>query len=349
MSSDKKSGAGVIVGRFQVPTLHSMQRELFEHALRKHNKVLVLIGVAPVEGTKENPLDYHARQQMIAEEFPNEIGRSLLVSYLADTNDDATWSTALDGSIRSTFPLDKVTLYGGRDSFAKSYHGKHPITNITDNVLSLDGESGTKSRAEVGDAAPVSSVDWRSGYIKATQDAGKWGRAIPTVDIALFSFLESTTVTPGVNQNKYLILVGRKPGENLWRLPGGFIDPDLDTCGEGAAVRELLEETSISVRVSALQYISVRRMDDWRYRQSSRVFTTLYGCYLETMPAWKAGDDLENLCWLDATDESVDHIEPVHKELFMAAVRWFQGSKLISQKQDVGELLDMDSFLYAAV
>lgn len=60
-----------------------------------------------------------------------------------------------------------------------------------------------------------------------------------TVDIVLLKY----------SRNKYNILLVKRrnsPFKNFWALPGGFVDENEDL--ETAAKRELLEETSISIK-----------------------------------------------------------------------------------------------------
>src|SRR5688572_27292483 len=82
---------GVIVGRFQVPTLHTGHRSLINHVTKNHDKVVIILGVSPVLNTLNNPLDYEARAQMIQEAYPN-----IVVLPLLDQQNDSLWSSSLD-------------------------------------------------------------------------------------------------------------------------------------------------------------------------------------------------------------------------------------------------------------
>ena len=54
------------------------------------------------------------------------------------------------------------------------------------------------------------------------------------------------------DENGLLLMVrrGRPPGEGLWSIPGGRVEPGEDD--PAAVVRELKEETGLEVRVGAL-------------------------------------------------------------------------------------------------
>jgi bifunctional NMN adenylyltransferase/nudix hydrolase len=61
---------GVIVGRFQVPELHDAHKDLIETVCDKHDKVIIFLGLSPLMVTRENPLDFESRKQMILESSP---------------------------------------------------------------------------------------------------------------------------------------------------------------------------------------------------------------------------------------------------------------------------------------
>ena len=56
---------GVVVGRFQVDDLHEGHKCLLNFARRRHPNLVVFIGVPALEGTRNNPLSYQLREQMI--------------------------------------------------------------------------------------------------------------------------------------------------------------------------------------------------------------------------------------------------------------------------------------------
>ena len=56
-----KDGAGVVIGRFQVPSLHAGHINLLEVA-SNHQRLIVLVGCHPFGQSKNHPLDYAARE-----------------------------------------------------------------------------------------------------------------------------------------------------------------------------------------------------------------------------------------------------------------------------------------------
>lgn len=111
--------------------------------------------------------------------------------------------------------------------------------------------------------------------------------ALHTVDILVYS-LEHTI---------FELLLGRKPNAKLFRLPGGFVDPN-DNSTEDAALRELKEETGLTLGKSQLQYVSSFKIDDERYRNSvHKIITSFYIIPIKKyiINKYQASDDLEEI------------------------------------------------------
>ena len=49
---------GVIIARFQTQYLHDGHKYLLDEIRSKHNKVVVVLGISPVKGSKRNPFDF---------------------------------------------------------------------------------------------------------------------------------------------------------------------------------------------------------------------------------------------------------------------------------------------------
>ena len=167
---------GVIVGRFQVPELHVAHRALIEHVCQEHDKVLIFLGLSPLMVTRENPLDFEARKQMILAAFPH-----VNVLYIKDVHSDEVWSRKLDEMVSDNVtPAQSVVLYGGRDSFINHYHGKYPTQELEQDVW----VSGNEIRAEISKKSVKSSPDFRAGVVWAAYS--QFPTAYPCVDVAIF-------------------------------------------------------------------------------------------------------------------------------------------------------------------
>ncbi|MCK5616796.1 NUDIX hydrolase [Candidatus Pacearchaeota archaeon] len=99
------------------------------------------------------------------------------------------------------------------------------------------------------------------------------------------------------DESRTEFLVGTKPKDPRWRLPGGFVD-NGETLEE-AALREIHEETYIDfASLSSLSYKSSYRIHDWRYEPLGMAITTaFFSCVAPIGYRPRPGDDLNTLKW----------------------------------------------------
>lgn len=288
-TANKPTDVGVIVGRFHVHELHEAHIDLIKSVCDRHDRVLLFLGNSLIRNTLKNPLDYRARRAMINEQFPN-----VEVGYINDIpGDDAKWSKNLDKMIgEQLLPLQTVTLYGSRDSFIKSYHGKHNVCELEATTFI----SGTEVRRRVcNNYAPTK--DYRAGMIAAT--AYRYPTAYQTVDIAV------------VNDRGELLLA-RKPEEKKWRFIGGFSDP-RNASLEDDARREVAEESK--VEVDGVQYIGSTLIDDPRYRGEVDKIKTAFFIAKYVFGRPEGADDIAEVKWVHIGDLNKNDIEPLHHVL----------------------------------
>jgi bifunctional NMN adenylyltransferase/nudix hydrolase len=286
---------GVIIGRFQVAELHEAHKELIESVRAMHPRTVIVLGMSQVSGTRNNPLGFEPRRQMIQEKHPD-----VDVVYLKDTKSDNTWSKRLDELVRDLIgPNGTAVLYGSRDSFIKYYAGKFP----TQELVATNIVSGTEIRAQLAKKAKP-SYDWRAGAI--WQAYNQYRKVYPTVDMAIR------------RDGKYLFV--KKPNEQGWRFPGGFAE-DSESY-EADAIREALEETQLFCDNPT--YIGSFRIDDWRYRGETDCIKTLFFRLdvADKNQIAKASDDVSECAWfgLDELTNGNRDIEREHQPLFAALV-----------------------------
>jgi bifunctional NMN adenylyltransferase/nudix hydrolase len=267
---------GVIIARFQTPYLHPGHLALIESVQAKHKKVVIVLGVSPVLGSKRNPLDFHTREKMIRKVCPD-----VVVLPLADHPLDAQWSANLDSLLMNTFPGAAFMLYGSRDSFLNYYTGKCKVEELPVH----GGFSASEIRDSIKEQT-MDAVEFRAGVIYAY--ANTYPKVYPTVDIAVF------------RNNKKEILLGKKENDQKWRLIGGFTDP-TDEGFESAALRELREEAG-DIEVTQPVYEGSYRVDDWRYRnETDKIITTLFSAdFISGEP--KGSDDIIEVKWFPLSD-----------------------------------------------
>lgn len=288
---------GVIVGRFQVHELHQAHKDLIQAVCDKHDKVILFLGLSPLRGTTENPLDFESRKQMILKHFPQ-----LNVLYVKDQFSDEVWSKRLDEHISDlTTPSQSVVLYGGRDSFMSHYTGKYATRELVQKVWM----SGSELRKQIASRSAKASSDFRAGVVWAAHN--RFPTAYTTIDIAIF------------NEDESAILLGRKANESMYRLIGGFSDPRSDTFEEDAR-REVLEETGIEV--SDPKYIGSFKIDDWRYRGEQDCIKTLLFKVKHIFGRPTAADDIAEVRWFDISELKMSDIMPNHRPLILALKPW---------------------------
>lgn len=260
-----------IIARFQTPFLHEGHKALIDQVRVQHRKLIVVLGVSPIPGSRRNPYDYHTRERLIKGEYPEAV-----VLPLHDHPSDHVWSQKLDAILGETFPSETFTLYGSRDSFINYYHGRNETVELPQH-----GEyNATQLREQYADKVG-NSQEFREGILYANYR--QYPKVYPTVDVCVFS------------ADKTKVLLGRKPGRKHWRFPGGFSDP-TDASFEAAAKRELNEECG-AINSKDWQYEGSFKIDDWRYKNEiDKIITTFFSC---TYIGGKieARDDINELQW----------------------------------------------------
>jgi len=301
---ESETATAAIVGRFQLPSLHNAHRQLFEEVLKKHQRVLVFIGVSRILGTRNDPLDFITRKNMIEETFPE-----VTCLPLGDIpGNDVAWSQLLDDAIHLITPIGQITLYGGRDSFVKHYSGKHRTVELD----AFAWVTGTDIREMVG-KSPLNTEEARKGVIYLAEN--QYPRVNQVVDIAVLRNGSEGALTAETE-----VLLGQRAEDRdtglNWRFPGGFVnatDPTL----EAAARREVAEETGASVET--MEYICSMAISDSRMRGGDIIMTAFFKG-LRTFGIVKGGDDLGQVMWQPLNKVRPETIYKNHLPLLEALI-----------------------------
>jgi bifunctional NMN adenylyltransferase/nudix hydrolase len=266
----------VIIARFQTPYLHEGHKELIAQVKQNHAKLIILLGVSPIKGSRKNPYDYYTREKMIKKDYPE-----VVVLPISDNPSDKIWSENLDNLLKSVFSAEQFCLYGSRDSFIPYYSGKFETVELPEH----GDYNATELRKQYADKV-FDSNDFRAGILYAYYN--QYPKVYPTVDVALF------------RNNRSEILLGKKAINNKWRFVGGFSDPE-DARYEDAAKRELTEECG-EMETTDMQYETSAKINDWRYRSEvDKIITLLFSCdFIDGEP--QAQDDIADLAWFKLTD-----------------------------------------------
>jgi bifunctional NMN adenylyltransferase/nudix hydrolase len=320
MKEDKLHSTGVIVARFQCATLHGAYKEVIQTVLDKHPKVLILLGLSPIRGSINDPLDFQPRKQMIIESFPHEKYPNLTIGYVKDQRENDIWSEKVDDLIRDQLgPNDSAVIYGGRETFLTHYVGKYETQELhSDRIVSELELKGDLLKA------PQSHSLFRAGAIWASGQ--RYPTVYSTVDIAVVNRREYQDT----NTKENSVLLAKKPNETKYRFVGGFVDIK-DESVERAALRELREETTLSTGLAGLRYVGSTKIDDWRYRanKSEKIMTHFYVAYYSYGSA-RASDDIQEVRWINIekfTKEYKNLLVDEHIVLGEMLVTWFENNK----------------------
>jgi bifunctional NMN adenylyltransferase/nudix hydrolase len=295
---------GIIIARFQVARLTKGHKFLIMKVLSKHKKIIILLGVPPVEYTNVNPLTFLMRRRVVEEAFPVEcLEKKITFLPLYDfPGNNVAWSNQIDALLGD---VQKPVIYYSREGFGDTYSGIYR----TKKLKSLkESPSGTDQRTVIAKMTN-GNASFRAGVIHAIEN--KFPTVFPTVDVAL---LKVTQVPLGNNTRGFgvrtEVLLGRKQGKDKWVFPGGFVDP-TDEILESAAKRELKEETGVT-ETHGFAYVCSKKVNDGRYNGTKDgVMTTFFKTYFMGGKEPIAGDDLEEVRWVNMP-EIERYISPHH-------------------------------------
>lgn len=318
-----KVDAGVIVGRFQCDVLTPGHKALIERVAKNHELTIIVVGVPATPENKSNPLNFRVREAMIRE-FILEPDHFVIVP-LTNVRDDLRWSQALDELVEQHIGLDgTATFYSGRDGFNQWYYGKHPVQVIDSGVEC----SATESREKIGNLSTGFTRDFRQGVIYAHQN--RIHQTYETVDIALLKTFDA-------HDRDLQILIGRKPQEDKWRFPGGFVEP-----GErfvDAAARELKEETDLYCE-GGFSIVDDFILDEWRIRGQKGVsHRTILCAGFHSWGRAIAGDDLEFVAWYPLAyvhEKRMDMLMPEHIKLLERLMVWIEQNCALDKSDKIG-------------
>lgn len=301
MWQSSEKAVGVIVARFQVADLHAGHRYLIEQTRCNFPKTFIVLGEHGGLRTERNPLTFQERELMIRESYP---GADLDIDRLRDHPFcHLRWSDWLDELIQKRYPGEKAVMIGSRNSFLGAYTGKHEKRECT----AIDEKSGTEQRQNIKYS---SGMNARAAII--FHEMNRHATAYSAADIAIVD-----------DEHERVLAITKHWFDGLYSLPGGFVDPEKDSCDEDTARRERGEELLNIVTSDHYEQLGARiRVEDPRYRDSKdKIYTTLFcTSYQGGVPT--PGDDAKGARWMSRS-ELDKLIVPWHKpQIERIKARW---------------------------
>lgn len=300
-----KRTLGVVIARFQAPSLTPAHRYMLEQVATRVGRVLVLLGVAPIPFTKRNPLEYSLRARMVMDwwekQFPDR-ELDLQVAPLLDRPTDSEWVAAIDQTISAMNINGPAMIFCGPDGAGPFYAaagGRWPVE-----VLDAAGGHASKVREEMG---PQYTEGFRAGIVYAVER-----RLIGPCDV-----IDAIVFNTGRKE----VLLGKKAEDGtLWRFIGGFVDL-VDGSLEHAVQREVREETGLEI--GPAQYVGSCHVEDWRFRGGpERILTKLFAVE-RVFGSAKARDDIDELRWFEV-GKVAEALHPIHRPLW---TMWEKGTR----------------------
>ncbi len=335
----------VVLGRFQ--PVHLGHIELLRKALANAQEVVVLIGSAYRPRCIRNPFTFREREVMLRQSVIEKIGaadeaRLSVLPVVDSLYLPFRWQQRIQRAVASK--TERIMNDGLRIGAVWVEGESNPVFTAMPLLEKLPVEkqlsaNGKIIRADYFSVEMASLAGWyqtienvflpkstvtflqrftgskhypglRKEYAKITGFIDSWHAApyTPTFNTC------DALLTCGA----HVLLIQRDqfPGEGLWAMPGGFIDPSEPV--EQAVLRELEEETGLVLANYKSRLIAEKRFD-YPFRSArGRVFTSLFHFDLDftgTLPQIKASDDARNAKWVALTDLRSDLIFEDHYDI----------------------------------
>ena len=319
----------VIIGRFQ--PFHLGHWQMLQLALEQSELVLIVCGSAYQPRSKRNPWTLAEREQMIRESLTEaENKRVLLLGFADNLYADDLWFEHLAKQI-NTKTQDRAYLHEGEarwglvhgDSntnakyFQRFPHwqpiraqGTHPAcgTELRE-IMFANSHPSSSTYDRLAPQLPDSVANWLQTEFFTSRAFSQlckehdfiqeyragWDRAPYPPNFVTCDAL--------VEQNNHILIIERDrcPGEGLWALPGGFVDPAESIYS--ACLRELEEETGLEIPAAQLaKSLQGEQYFDAPYRSArGRTITHVFHFKLpnsKQLTPIVAGDDARAAFWV---------------------------------------------------
>lgn len=245
----------VVIGRFQLP--HDAHFDLFEEALKRSKKLIILVGSTEIPRSIKNPFTFEERSTMISQILWDRGYKSsqfVILSVPDAFYSDAMWIANVQAQVMSITKGNQDVLLVGHFKDASSYYLKmFPQWKFHNVDMLAGGLSATQIREALFSGQKIQGTPVTSfldrfklkpefnqlveeyNYIKEYKKS--WDNTPYPVT---FVTVDAVALCAG---HVLLIKRSESPGKGNWALPGGFVNQNetlLDAC-----LRELYEETNL--------------------------------------------------------------------------------------------------------
>lgn len=320
----------VLIGRFQ--PLHLGHLAMVEQALDLAKQVVVVIGSAWQARNPKNPFTWQERAALLRESLPAADQARLHLVPLRDFYDEPCWVAAVQQAVQAQVPAGaRVALIGHFKDASSNYLARFPGWQLIslprlgqfDATPLRDTLFGAQTPAELEHALqqlaadlPASTLNFLRSFVQTppfarlqkewkmlTDYKKAWEAApYPPVFVTVDALLQCR-----VHGQEQVLLIRRAqaPGQGLWALPGGFLEP-RDSLWQ-SCLRELSEETCASLDEAQLQagLQSVQVFDHPDRSLRGRTITHVHHIdlgELAQLPAVQGADDAALARWLPVSE-----------------------------------------------
>ena len=310
----------VLIGRFQ--PFHNGHLALLQQALQTAEQVVVVLGSAWQARSPKNPFTWQERAQLISASLPPADAARVHCVPVRDYYDEPRWVQAVMAAVQTHVPAtESIALVGHFKDASSEYLARFPGWEL----LSLPRQGDF-------DGTPTREIYWN--LQDQPQDA-LWVQLHPLVPAPVADWLRDWQTTPAYEAMRaewrmladyktawatapyppvfvtvdgllvchghvLLIQRGHAPGQGLWALPGGFVEP-RDTLWQ-SCLRELDEETGLSLSATemqrALQGCEVFDHPDRSLRGRTITHVFVFHLHANNLPAVQGGDDAAAARWV---------------------------------------------------
>lgn len=319
----------VVIGRFQPP--HNAHFELFEEALKRSKKLIILIGSTEIPRSIKNPFTFEERSTMIHQVLWDRGYKSNQFSILSVPDafySDAMWTANVQAQVMSITKGNQDVLLVGYFKDRSSYYLRmfpqwkfHSVDELENGLSSSQIRDAWFTGGEVKDT----TVSYFLNNFRLTPAYGELAEEYRYIQEykqswentpypVIFVTVDAVALCAG-----HVLLVRRNesPGKGNWALPGGFVNQNetlLDAC-----IRELYEETNLMTLPNIIRdRVSAVKVFDYPDRSlRGRVITHahLFNFGIGVPPEVSGGSDASHaewkpLHWIFANSDKVheDHL-----------------------------------------